>query len=75
MITILTPTYNRAYLLPLLYQAFLNQSSKAFEWIEIDEGSADTTFDLVQSWLVNQDIKISYYQENNGGKHTAAYVA
>lgn len=71
MITILTPTYNRAYLLPVLYQSLLKQSSKAFEWIVIDDGSTDTTFDLVQSWLTNQDFKISYYHKPNGGKHTA----
>ena len=71
MITILTPTYNRAYLLPVLYQSLLNQTSKTFEWIIIDDGSTDTTSDLVQSWLTNQDFKIRYFHKPNGGKHTA----
>ena len=71
MITILTPTYNRAYLLPVLYQSLLNQTSKTFEWIIIDDGSTDTTSDLVQSWLTTENFKISYYHKPNGGKHTA----
>lgn len=74
MITILTPTYNRAHLLPVLYQSLLKQTTKEFEWIVIDDGSTDTTFDLVQSWLPNHVFKISYYSKTNGGKHTAINI-
>ena len=39
MITIMTPTYNRAYTLPQLYDSLCKQTSYDFEWVVIDDGS------------------------------------
>ena len=41
MITIFTPTYNRADFLAPLYDSIKNQSSKDFEWVIVDDGSTD----------------------------------
>lgn len=41
-ITILTPTYNRASLLPRLFDSLLRQTNKDFEWIVVDDGSTET---------------------------------
>lgn len=72
MITIFTPTYNRAYRLPALYQSLQRQNSKAFEWIIVDDGSTDNTKELVNAWLAAGDpFEIRYYYKENGGKHTA----
>ncbi|MDR1485192.1 MAG: glycosyltransferase family 2 protein [Planctomycetaceae bacterium] len=49
MIAILTPTYNRAYILDDAYQSLLRQTDFDFEWIIIDDGSSDNTKEL--SWL------------------------
>ncbi|MCM1235166.1 MAG: glycosyltransferase family 2 protein, partial [Ruminococcus flavefaciens] len=38
-ITIITPTYNRADLLPRLYESLLKQTNTDFEWMVIDDGS------------------------------------
>ena len=46
-ITILTPTYNRASLLPRLFDSLLRQTSKDFEWIVVDDGSTDDTREVV----------------------------
>ena len=43
MITVFTPTYNRADTLERLYNSLKNQSVKNFEWIVIDDGSTDRT--------------------------------
>ena len=43
MITIMTPTYNRAYILGNAYNSLRNQSSFDFEWIIVDDGSTDDT--------------------------------
>ncbi len=43
MITILTPTYNRASLLPRLYASLCRQTCQDFEWIVVDDGSTDNT--------------------------------
>lgn len=32
--TVFTPTYNRAYILPKLYDSLCQQTVKSFEWID-----------------------------------------
>ncbi len=71
MITVFTPTYNRAYILPILYESLVNQSFKNFEWIIVDDGSTDTTKELVESFLSEKNIKIRYFLQENQGKHVA----
>lgn len=38
LVTIFTPTYNRAYTLKDLYTSLCNQTDKNFEWLIIDDG-------------------------------------
>lgn len=72
MITILTPTYNRAYILPDAFKSLCMQSSYDFEWIIIDDGSTDNTAEVVAKWQ-NEDLpfKLTYCKQENGGKHRA----
>ena len=75
-LTIFTPTYNRAYILPGCYESLLRQTYKDFKWLVVDDGSTDNTKELVQSWIDERKIPITYYyQENQGmhGAHNAAY--
>lgn len=51
MISIITPTYNRAHLLTRLFKSLERQTCKDFEWIVIDDGSTDNTKLLVNSIL------------------------
>lgn len=46
MITVFTPTYNRAHLLPRLYESLCRQTFTDFEWVIVDDGSTDGTKDL-----------------------------
>lgn len=72
MVTVCTPTYNRAYTLSKLYESLRNQTNNDFEWLIIDDGSTDETEDLVRGWISKeQSIKIRYVKKANGGKHTA----
>lgn len=50
MLTIFTPTYNRAYILPKLYESLREQSCHDLEWIIVDDGSTDDTRSLVEGW-------------------------
>lgn len=76
MITVFTPTYNRAYRLPELFQSLKNQTSKEFEWIVINDGSTDDTNKLFDKWLHEDNgFNIVYKEVPNGGKHRAINVA
>ncbi|MDE6624635.1 MAG: glycosyltransferase family 2 protein [Alistipes sp.] len=71
MITIFTPTYNRAYILPELYESLCRQTYRNFEWVVIDDGSSDETSALFEKWIDNSDFPIVYQRQQNGGKHRA----
>lgn len=71
MITVFTPTYNRAYSLPDLYKSLCRQTSMDFEWVVVNDGSEDDTDDLIHSFIVEGKINIRYFKKKNGGKHTA----
>lgn len=71
MITVFTPTYNRAYILPRLYQSLIEQTNQEFEWIIVDDGSTDNTEDIVQSWIKENKITIRYFKQENQGKMMA----
>ncbi len=71
MITIFTPTYNRAYRLQTLYESLKGQTCKDFEWIVVDDGSTDDTQSLFEQWTKESSFTIKYYKQANGGKHRA----
>lgn len=71
-ITVFTPTYNRAYILNNLYQSLRRQTCHDFEWLIVDDGSADDTEVLVQGWMAEENaFSIRYHKQENGGKHRA----
>lgn len=77
-LTVFTPAFNRAHLLPRLYESLCNQTSMDFEWLVVDDGSTDGTKSLVAGWISEHKIPITYiYQENQGmhGAHNTAYKA
>lgn len=71
MITVFTPTYNRAYIIGKLYKSLCVQSNKEFEWLIVDDGSTDTTKEIIQSFIDENIIRINYIFQENGGKHRA----
>ncbi len=74
-LTIFTPTYNRAKLLPRLFDSLLAQTSKDFEWLIIDDGSTDETQEVVAGFEKQNLFSVRYIKKPNGGKHTAHNVA
>ena len=70
-ITVFTPTYNRAYILPKLYDSLCSQTCDDFEWVIVDDGSTDDTEDIVDKWIKDNKIEIHYYKQENGGKQRA----
>jgi glycosyltransferase involved in cell wall biosynthesis len=76
IITVVTPTYNRAYTLEKVYNSLRSQTIKSFEWMIIDDGSTDDTSELVMRWIKEDvDFKIHYHKKTNGGKASALNYA
>ena len=76
LLTIFTPSYNRAHTLYRTYQSLLDQDSKEFIWLIIDDGSSDNTKELVEKWQSNNNgFEIRYIYKENGGMHTAHNTA
>lgn len=71
VITVLTPTYNRADLLSVAYKSLIIQNNMNFVWMIIDDGSFDNTEEVVRGFQKENKIEILYYKKENGGKHTA----
>lgn len=74
-LTVFTPTYNRAHTLPRTYRSLCRQSCKDFEWLVIDDGSTDSTRELVQSFIDEGLIPVRYIYKENGGLYTGYNTA
>ncbi|WP_208324077.1 glycosyltransferase family 2 protein [Paenisporosarcina antarctica] len=76
IITVFTPTYNRAHTLHKCYESLKRQTNKNFIWLIIDDGSIDETQNIVDRWT-NEciDFEIKYIYKINGGMHTAHNLA
>ena len=68
MVTIFTPTYNRAYIIGKLYGSLLEQTDRNFEWLIVDDGSTDNTRELVGSFIREDRISIRYFRQENSGE-------
>jgi glycosyltransferase involved in cell wall biosynthesis len=69
--TVFTPTYNRKHTLPGVYDSLCAQTFADFEWLIVDDGSADGTEDLVRNWQRKGKFPIRYFYQPNQGKHVA----
>ena len=71
MFTVFTATYNRRYTLQNVYESLSVQTYKNFEWIIVDDGSSDSTKDLVMRWQSEGKVRIKYFYQENQGKPSA----
>lgn len=71
--TVFTPTFNRAELLHRVYESLLQQTFQDFEWLIVDDGSADQTRELVETWQNDSKKRfpIRYIWQENQHKKTA----
>lgn len=68
-VTITTPTYNRAGFLPETIESILGQTFGDFEYLIIDDGSTDNTYEVVAQYL--KDERVRYIYQQNGGEPSA----
>ena len=71
LITVFTPTYNRASTLKRCYNSLIKQTSKNFLWQIIDDGSTDNTEKIVEQFISDNKLQIIYVKKENGGKASA----
>lgn len=71
LVTVFTPTYNRGYIITNLYESLLAQINTDFEWLVIDDGSTDDTEAIINIFISQKKIQITYIRIQNGGKQSA----
>ncbi len=76
ILTIFTPTYNRAALLERCYRSLCAQTSSDFCWLIVDDGSIDDTAQRIARWQsAPHRFEIRAITKENGGLHTAYNAA
>ena len=68
LVSIVTPTYNRAHLLNRIWKSIKLQHHKNFEWILVNDGSVDNTDEIVKKF---KDKRIIYLKQKNKGMNGA----
>ena len=68
LFSIIIPTYNRAHILPRTIASVLAQTYSNWECIIVDDGSTDTTKDLIASY---SDTRIKYVYQHNAERSAA----
>jgi len=68
LVSIVTPTFNRAHLLRRTWASICEQSVQAFEWVVVDDGSTDDTSTVIGSL---NDSRIRYIFQPNRGVNAA----
>jgi len=63
LVSVVTPTYNRANTLPRLWQSLRAQRLARFEWLVVDDGSTDNTQAVVAKWMA-EDSRIRYIRHD-----------
>lgn len=65
MISVILPVYNGEAYIATAIESVLKQSEPDFEFIIVDDGSTDNTFDIIQTYQSDSRLKI-YRQKNSG---------
>ena len=68
-LTIFTPIYNRAHLIERTYQSLCQQTCKEFEWLLINDGSTDSSDEVILNIIKNHNnsFPINYIKKENEG--------
>ena len=67
LVSVVMSTYNRAQALPIAIESILNQTFQDFEFIIIDDGSTDDTWNVIQSYAKKDSRIVPLKNEVNKG--------
>lgn len=74
LVTIITPTFNRADFIGIAIESVLKQTVADFELIIVDDGSTDNSKDIIQTY-VSRDSRVKYFYQQNQGQSVARNLA
>lgn len=63
LVSVIMPTYNRAYMIENAIKSVLNQTYENIELIIVDDGSEDNTYEVVSKYFDKGDI--CYFKQKN----------
>jgi glycosyltransferase involved in cell wall biosynthesis len=66
LVSVIVPTYNRAYCLQRALDSALGQTHRAVEVLVVDDGSTDRTAELIRAQSANEPRLRYIYQRNQG---------
>lgn len=69
LITVIVPCYNAEKYINKCIDSILNQSFKNFELICVNDGSTDTTLDILKEYEKNNSNMLVVSKKNEGGKN------
>lgn len=70
-VSIITPVYNVERCIEKTINSIINQSSKKFELLLIDDGSKDKSIEIAENLLINSDVNYRIIKQENGGVSVA----
>lgn len=70
-VSIITPVYNVERCIEKTINSIINQSSKNFELLLIDDGSKDKSIEIAKNLLINSDVNYRIIRQENGGVSAA----
>ena len=73
LVSIITPTYNRADFIEQAVNSVLAQTYTCFELLIVDDGSTDNSRDLIEPALA--DARVRYFHQENQGQSVARNLA
>jgi len=69
--TIFTPIYNGRHTIHRVWNSIQSQSYRDFEWIIVDDGSADNVYELLEEYKNRASFNVNIIMQKNMGKHFA----
>ena len=71
IVSIITPSYNRAALITETAESVFNQTYPYWEWVIVDDGSSDNSWEILQSYA-SKDPRVKIFKRDRDPKGAAA---